>query len=300
MTDEGQTRLSTAGVAQLYESLSREQRDGLLQCLLIAALRGEEAMLRVLEEILLCHATEELIDEHSAGASVNEPPISLGKLAYACHIYDAMTDYGRSLYSFRQAVHGKLDLTDHGHRQALLKWLNAWTCRIDLDYLEPMADGLAEWFGRYRADLPSVEDCLLGLSDSALEAFLGPFDQLSDIKPPGSRRKFGPTAASKTLFALCPAVFVPWDALIREQLVGGESGAAYVEFLKRMRDDLRLLREQCSTHSFGVDALPEEIDRPGATPAQLVGEYHWVKITRGATPPDCVTLEKWAAWSQGG
>ena len=54
-----------------------------------------------------------------------------------------------------------------------------------------------------------------------LEAFADPFDRLSRIKPPDARRSFGPTAASKTMFALCPAVFVPWDALIREKLVGG-------------------------------------------------------------------------------
>jgi len=61
MTDDGQTRLSTAEVAQLYERLSREQRNELLQCLLIAAPRGGEAMVRVLEQTLLCHATEELL-----------------------------------------------------------------------------------------------------------------------------------------------------------------------------------------------------------------------------------------------
>lgn len=45
----------------LYEKLSAEERDELLQCLLVAAPRGGGAMLRVLEESLLCHATEELL-----------------------------------------------------------------------------------------------------------------------------------------------------------------------------------------------------------------------------------------------
>jgi hypothetical protein len=43
----------------LYEKLSTEERDELLQCLLIAAPRGGEAMVKVLEDELLCHATEE-------------------------------------------------------------------------------------------------------------------------------------------------------------------------------------------------------------------------------------------------
>ena len=43
------------------EKLSPEERDGLLQCLLVAAPRGGEAMIKVLEQLLLCHATEELL-----------------------------------------------------------------------------------------------------------------------------------------------------------------------------------------------------------------------------------------------
>jgi hypothetical protein len=51
----------------LYERLTPEGRDELLQCLLIAAPRGGGAMIRVLEELLLCHATEELLEEPLSG-----------------------------------------------------------------------------------------------------------------------------------------------------------------------------------------------------------------------------------------
>ena len=47
----------------LYEKLSPEERDELLQCLLIAAPRGGEAMIKVLEGVLMSHATEELLRE---------------------------------------------------------------------------------------------------------------------------------------------------------------------------------------------------------------------------------------------
>jgi hypothetical protein len=49
----------------LYEHLSREQRDELLQCLLIAAPRGGEAMVKVLEDTLLCHALRDLLGERA-------------------------------------------------------------------------------------------------------------------------------------------------------------------------------------------------------------------------------------------
>ncbi len=223
--------------------------------------------------------------------------ISLGQLAYTCRVYDTMTDYGRSLRSFRQAVDGGLDLADRGHTRALFDWLNAWACRIDTSVLKPMGEDLAAWFGQHRLELPSVHDRLLGSSDAALEAIIEPFDRLSGIKPPDSRRSFGPTAASKTLFALSPAVFVPWDLLIRQELVRGSSGAAYALFLKRMRDNLGQIAEQCSKGGLDLEMLPEMMGRPGSTAAQLIGEYHWVTITRGAQPPDSETLHRWAAWS---
>jgi hypothetical protein len=45
----------------LYEKPSPEERDELPQCLLIAAPRGEEAMIKTLEETLLCHSAEDLL-----------------------------------------------------------------------------------------------------------------------------------------------------------------------------------------------------------------------------------------------
>jgi hypothetical protein len=97
----------------LCSCLSPEQRDELLQCRLIAAPRGGEALINVLEQTLLCHATSELIDEHCSGAPMNAPAISLGRLACACHLYDAMTDYGRSWRSFRDTVRVKLVVSCH-------------------------------------------------------------------------------------------------------------------------------------------------------------------------------------------
>ena len=45
----------------VYKKLSPAEREELLQCLLIAAPRGGEATIKVLEDELLCHATEELL-----------------------------------------------------------------------------------------------------------------------------------------------------------------------------------------------------------------------------------------------
>jgi hypothetical protein len=223
--------------------------------------------------------------------------VSLGKLAFACSVYDAMTDYGRSLRSFRGEVGERLDLANGKQRQALLDWLNAWTCRIDLTMLEQVSKDLATWHKRARFKLPSSDARLLGLAEMDLDVFASLFDGLSAIRPPTARRSFGPTAASKTMFALCPGLFVPWDRLIREKLVEGKkTGAAYIRFLEHMRDDLRLLAQGWPELGDDLSKLPDTIGRPGATAAQLIGEYYWVTLTRKAKPPNADTLKRWVTW----
>ena len=53
----------------LYSSLTLGERDELLQCLLVAAPHGEEAMVEVLEDLLLCQATEELLAQQMRGSA---------------------------------------------------------------------------------------------------------------------------------------------------------------------------------------------------------------------------------------
>jgi hypothetical protein len=54
-------QLGLEELEHLHLMLSSEARDELLQCLLIAAPGGGEAMIKVLEAALLCHATEDLL-----------------------------------------------------------------------------------------------------------------------------------------------------------------------------------------------------------------------------------------------
>ncbi len=52
----------------LYSSLSAEQRDELLQSLLIAASRGGQAVTEVLQTVLLVKAGEELVNRTEEGS----------------------------------------------------------------------------------------------------------------------------------------------------------------------------------------------------------------------------------------
>jgi hypothetical protein len=52
--------------ASLYSSLSPDEREELLQCLLIAASRGGgEAVMRCLEELMMCRGVEDLLRDQS-------------------------------------------------------------------------------------------------------------------------------------------------------------------------------------------------------------------------------------------
>jgi hypothetical protein len=51
-------------VRHLHSTLSPAERNELLQCQLMAASRGGGAVIEMLEDLFLCHATEELPEEH--------------------------------------------------------------------------------------------------------------------------------------------------------------------------------------------------------------------------------------------
>jgi len=60
---------STADLERLSSALTTKKRDELLQCLLATAPRGGEAIIEVLEQLLLCHAAEELWEgDHGSGS----------------------------------------------------------------------------------------------------------------------------------------------------------------------------------------------------------------------------------------
>ena len=52
---------SLAELKHLRASLTAAEREELLECLLIAASRGGEAVIEVPEQALLCHAAEDLL-----------------------------------------------------------------------------------------------------------------------------------------------------------------------------------------------------------------------------------------------
>ena len=216
-----------------------------------------------------------------------------------------MTGFDNSLREFQRCVDGKADLGLQRHRCALLKWLNAWGCRhLALSCHERVSEELAGWYRTASALLPGYEDRLAVLDDVALSPSASLFQSLSDLYAREGTKNghsypitFGPTAASKTLFALRPGVFVAWDEPMRRSFRSDDSGASYSHFLGRMRDELREIEKQAALRQIEPSMLPRRLGRAEATGAQLIGEYYWLRITRKVDAPGVATLREWLTWS---
>jgi hypothetical protein len=91
---------------------------------------------------------------------------------------------------------------------------------------------------------------------------------------------FGSTAAAKAMFALRPQAFPPWDVPMRSAFGWtGLDPSHYETFLGMSRDALDGLAQRAGVR---VDELPEKLGRPDSSPARMVDEYLWMRLTRGA------------------
>lgn len=236
---------------------------------------------------------------------MTEPSITLGRLAFACYLFESMAGYDESYDDFRSQVGKELDLSDRASGRALLHWLNHWGCRhLATGSHEMASEALADWHDRNRDQLPETRSRLVSLSDKELDSVARLFDGLSELVV--ARRGYAddaqdvtlaPTATAKTLFALRPHVFVPWDVAMRRAFGHDGSGKSYVAYLREVRAKLREIEDQCRSFDIALDDLPVELGRRGSSAAQLIDEYHWITVTRAVKPPEPKTLREWLTWS---
>jgi hypothetical protein len=207
-------------------------------------------------------------------------------LAIALRTYAAITGYDSSLAALRVATTGAVDLTVPAHRDALLVWLRAWGCRhLRRTDNERSSRVLANWWLEHSEALPSLAVDLTSLEVSQLDHAARAHSALAQTPAAGRTVRaqdldvvFGTTAAAKTLFALRPNAFPPWDEPIRLSF-GWRSHdeSHYRHYLELVADALLGLawRLQAS-----VSELPGLLGLPSSTPAKLVDEYLRMRITR--------------------
>lgn len=172
-----------------------------------------------------------------------------------------------------------LDLAQADHRVLLLRFLNAWGCRIRYPREgEPALfdSGVAAWWQVWGHALPSAD--LADLTDGAVDAAANAYAQLAAIELSAgrTRRTLGPTAAAKALYALRPRAIMPWDAAIAVRLHGDRDGAAFGRHLRLGRAWARAV---VAESGLAAEALPGAVGRPAVSLAKLLDEYLYVTIT---------------------
>ncbi len=192
-----------------------------------------------------------------------------------------------SLAVLRDATQPAIDLSVRAHREALLRFLRAWGCRhLRRDDTGRSSRALASWWSRFGPTLPPATAPLTTLEDAQLAALGRAYAALA--RSPAAFRagrdgdvsvSFGDTAAAKALFAIRPEAVPPWDEPMRRAFGWGRVDAVeYATFLAASRDALIGLAQRMRVPP---EELPAALDRPASSPAKIVDEFLWIRITRG-------------------
>ncbi len=205
----------------------------------------------------------------------------LRRLHAAVRIFS--TNARGSYAEFVSATQPFPDFSVRAHREALHCWLNRWGCRIRYPRPgeeQPFDQSISSWWSEHGGKLPPRSVRLTRLSDAHIDALADAFDGLRvrlAASHSGRRRTIGPTAASKTLFAIRPTAVTAWDRSIARFLYGSPSREAFAAHLQKARTCARaLLLESELTE----DGLAREVEREGQPLSKLLDEYWYVTISR--------------------
>jgi hypothetical protein len=219
--------------------------------------------------------------------------MKLYQLAYVGPLYAAFGGFDRALKEFLAETHGALDPRTDGHQEALFRWLREWGCRqFDKKHERMAAQSLREWTDEHPDMLLPLDSPLLKLETRDLDRVAEAYEALEPRRAGQRERRgrvqdvtFGPTGASKVLFALRPDAFPPWDDAIRRRI-----GSSYREFLDRTRGQLQELVDDAKCLGIDASEIPRQVGRPDSSLAKLADEYNWVTITKKVelpTPESC-------------
>ncbi len=236
------------------------------------------------------------------------PTVRLFDFAYACALYPQLTDYDRGLNRFFGAVDHALDPFNLSHREALFSLLNDMGCRQFALRDQPTVAGpsLVTWSRKWLPEMPKPSVSLNQIPKNRLGVLAQAYEELTLslaswrgklTADRGIPVRYGATGAAKTLFALRPKVFPPWDEPIRRKLRLEPGAAGFERYLTEIRNQLTGLAKLAGCT---VAQLPKVVGRPDSSPAKLMDEYNWVIRTRGHAPPSSDQLHRWWTWAKQG
>ena len=228
--------------------------------------------------------------------------MKLYELAYGCRICRDIAGYDRAYTEMRNDLGPAPNLAPHEQRDALMKFLNKWGCRIAEKNFPSLKEGLKEWAACWIQKLPATGQDIRCFTDEQRAQVGDSYSALSTLGP-----RFRDTAAAKTLHALRPETLPMWDAKIKDLFIKSCSawkgqpakptpGQIYSEFLRQVGDEISELEQDVKRLKYSLSDVPKLVRREGGSLVKLVDEYYWTGMPRGHAAPTRDELERWLAW----
>jgi hypothetical protein len=211
-------------------------------------------------------------------------------VAYTSRLFREI-EASKALARLRHQTGAAPDLANREHAGALLGWLNKWGCRITKGSFAAISGKLAMWHREWKPKLPRVE--IQDLQGQHLDTLAAAYAGLLAVD------EFGPTAASKALFVLCPRAAIPWDAEIQRAFdLRGRGQDRYRAMLMRSaQESATLIADAARCGVSDPATIPRMVESEAVTLSELLDEYHWITITRRHEIPGSGELEQWAGWA---
>jgi len=218
--------------------------------------------------------------------------MKLSHLRTACYLYNQFTDYDSSYLELRGNF-PQLELSQKDQAKALIKWLRSWGCRqFKNDDEDISVSSIMSWYELYKSQIPPPTDCLIDYDLTKNKKLIaGFFSDLSNRKAATKKRggnnidvRIGPVGAAKTLFALRPNLFSPWDTPIYKSFQLEGNGSGYVSYLYKIQNELKDVRVNVSKTSIGWNNLFDYLKKKHNSYPKLIDEYYWITITQGCDP----------------
>jgi len=213
-------------------------------------------------------------------------------LKIACYLYNQFTDYDDS-YLKLSKDYPNLNLNKKEHVKALFKWLRSWGCRhFKIDDENISINSIMNWYTSKESEIPSSSEDLIDYNlvenkDLIIEIF----DDLKDRKAATRQQRdcksnvrIGPVGTAKTLFALRPNLFSPWDTSIYQKFQLEGTGSSYVEYLSKVQNELREIRDNLKDIDVNWHELFGYLKKRHRSYPKLIDEYYWITITQGCDP----------------
>jgi len=215
-------------------------------------------------------------------------------LKIACYLYNQFTDYDSS-YLKLSKEYPNLDLTQTSQIKALIEWLRSWGCRqFKKDNEAISINSIKNWYKSKESKMPSRNDYLIDYDLVKNEGLIIEiFNDLSRRKAATKLMKnceitvsIGPVGTAKTLFALRPNLFSPWDTPIYNKFQLEGNGFGYVKYLSKIQKELKEIRDSLKTTNIEWNELFKYLGKQHNSYPKLIDEYYWITITNKCDPSE--------------